>query len=153
MTATAGEGYVAKADDGYRTRRGPIVEELAHSDGGQPTIQNEKRVLLDVHGAITFRWPTLRRNDCTMTEAEFTIFPDGRAVWWSYVTTSDADDVWLIRALAFIDVHGVELWRMPQFNGPNMVIDNYDYIFHNPNLAYPAYIFPHVRTINMTYHC
>ena len=70
MTATAGEGYVAKADDGYRTRRGPIVEELAHSDGGQPTIQNEKRVLLDVHGAITFRWPTLRRNDCTMTEAE-----------------------------------------------------------------------------------
>jgi hypothetical protein len=98
-------------------------------------------------------WGDIHQNDCAMTGAFLILRSDGTGRFGSFVQTSDATDVWLVRGLALLDNHGVELWRIPQFNGPEMTQDNHQYAFFNENLFFPAHLFPFIISIRMYYHC
>jgi hypothetical protein len=76
-----------------------------------------------------FEWKRISHADCLMTRAELWILSTGQSHFSADVQTSDADDVWLVRSLALKDNNGLELYRIPQFNGPNMVEDDRVYFF------------------------
>ena len=54
-----------------------------------------------------------------MTRAAFWLLSNGRATFNADVQTSDADDVWLVRGLGLKDNNGLELYGIPQLDGPN----------------------------------
>jgi hypothetical protein len=132
----------------------PLIEQINMS--GPESIDapdDDHSVDADYSAYKYWNWGDIRVNDCTMHNAGLIIFDDGTGRFYSEVRTSDADDVWIIRALSFVDNHGIELYRSPKYDGPNMVIDNYVYIFTVDPLYFPAHLFASIASVNMTSHC
>ncbi|MFJ9908136.1 DUF6294 family protein [Streptomyces sp. NPDC101152] len=92
--------------------------------------------------------------DCKLGGGALSVFPDGHAEWFSGdVMSTTGDDSWLA-TFEFFDDHGVSLWRFgriasPSLSPPYAVItwDSRDQLF------FPAYIFPSIARVSMTYHC
>ena len=100
-----------------------------------------------------FDWDDIHHADCLMTGAFLILRPDGTGRFGSFVQTNDSTDVWLVRGLALIDNHGLELWRIPQFNGPEMTVDDHVYAFFKEDIFFPAHLWPSINSINMIHHC
>jgi len=100
---------------------------------------------------ITFR--RIDDGDCTLFPSTFWLYSDGEAEFRGAVATDSSGDVWLVRGMALLDRNGVELYRIPQFNGPRMDVTDYNYPFHVYPLYYPSYLFPHVTNAQMYHHC
>ena len=135
----------------------PLTEKVRASEPGKPAAGSKtahKREGMDADVQMkTWHWGEIDEGDCFLRDAEVSIFSDGRCHFWGESSTNDAGDVWLIKGLAFIDANGIELWRMPQFEGPVMTLADMNYIIHREDLAIPQYIFPYVTSVNMNYSC
>ncbi|MFD5417415.1 DUF6294 family protein [Streptomyces sp. NPDC127069] len=108
-------------------------------------------------GSKVFTWGRLTAGDCTLKFANMTLWSDGLADFNANVTTSSHNDVWIVKGLALIGSEGHELSRIPKFDGPNMVVSNFDYYISrfrqlNP-LSYPTQLFPLITGVTMFYHC
>ncbi|MFB7663988.1 DUF6294 family protein [Kitasatospora sp. NPDC056138] len=108
-------------------------------------------------GRRDFSWGRLTSGDCTLKFARMILWSDGLADFDAIVTISSHNDVWIIRALALLGADGNDLFRIPKFDGPDMVISNSDYYISrfrqlNP-LSYPVQLFPLVQSVTMFYHC
>lgn len=134
----------------------PELEALTHSgpiSDKMPYIEGWTEHEIESIAWKNFTWPEMRNHDCTMWDASIIMFSDGRGRFFSHVRTSDADDVWIIKGIALLDNHGIELWRTPKFVGPNMVIDNFHYIFTVDPVFFPAHLFDSIASLIMYHHC
>jgi hypothetical protein len=150
-----GVKYMAKAVEPPRRNIKPLTEKIDASKPGKPpggSKTEREGVPADVQDK-TFHWDVIADGNCFLRHAEVSIFSDGRCIFYGESSTTNAGDDWLIRGLAFIDVNGTELWRMPQFDGPVMVLADFDYIIYRNDLAIPPYIFPYVTSVTMYHHC
>ena len=97
-------------------------------------------------------WNTINHGDCKMTNAVLWLSSDGTGRFAAYTITTDDGDVWLVQGLALLDNNGVELYRIPQFDGPRMSwADSYYPV--DQNVLFPAYLFTSIRSIRMYHHC
>jgi hypothetical protein len=97
-------------------------------------------------------WKTISIGDCQMTEGELDLSPSGVFYWQSFVETSDSGDVWLMLHIDLLDRNGVELYRIPQFDGPTMDNEGQWYPMFKKGF-YPANLFPYITGCRITYHC
>jgi hypothetical protein len=139
-----------------KTKIRPLIEDVTHSgpvSDDMPNVENwtDRE---SVAGAFkSFNWPEMRHADCTMHHASIILFENGTGRFFSNVRTNDADDTWLILGIALRDEHGIELWRTPKFVGPNMVIDDFEYIFTIDPVFFPAHLFTSISFLTMYHHC
>jgi hypothetical protein len=143
----------------------PLTEKVHVSKPGEPPAGSKTArmaqdragqlgIPADTYQSKTWHYPAeIADGDCFMRNAQVTISNNGNCYFYGVTSTRHAGDVWLVKGLAFIDVNGLELWRMPQFDGPVMTQDNTDYIFSREDLAFPAYIFQYTTNIIMYHHC
>lgn len=101
----------------------------------------------------TITFPRIDDGDCTLFPSTFYLYSDGEAEFVGVVATDSSGDVWLVRGMALLDRNGVELYRIPQFNGPSMQVTDYNYHFNKYPLYYPSYLFPYVTNAQMYHHC
>jgi hypothetical protein len=128
------------------THSGPISDKMPYVDGWTDRE-------LESLAFKNFNWPEMRHGDCVMWDASIILISDGRGRFFSHVRTSDADDAWIIKGIALLDNHGVELWRTPKYVGPSMVIDNFHYIFTVDPVFFPAHLFNSIASLTMYHHC
>jgi hypothetical protein len=128
------------------THSGPISKRMPYVDGWTDRES-------DALAFKNFSWPEMRRGDCTMWNASMILIEDGTGRFFSNVRTSDATDVWIIRSIALLDNHGLELWRSGKAVGPNMILDNYHYIFTLERFFFPAHLFRSVAQLSMYSSC
>jgi hypothetical protein len=102
---------------------------------------------------FTIGFPRIDDGDCTLFPSTFWVYSNGTAALQGYVATDDSGDVWLVRGMALLDRNGVELYRIPQFNGPEMDMPDHNYAFNAYPLYYPAYLYPYVTNARMYHHC
>ena len=109
---------------------------------------------LDLHDITTnwWSWNTISDGDCKMTNAVLWLSSDGTGRFAAYTITNDDGDVWLVKGLALLDNNGVELYKIPQFDGPTMSWEN-SYYPVDHNVTFPAYLFPYIKSITMYHHC
>lgn len=139
-----------------KTKMKPEYEGITHSgpvSDRLPYVQDWTQGEVDALAFKNFNWPEMRHGDCTMWDASIILFENGSGRFFSHVRTSDADDVWIIRSIALLDSHGLELWRSGKAVGPNMIIDNFHYIFTVDPFFFPAHLFHSIATLTMYHHC
>lgn len=90
---------------------------------------------------------------CTLFPSSFWVYSNGTAALQGYVATDDSGDVWLVRGMALLDRNGVELYRIPQFNGPQMDMPDHNYVFNAYPLYYPDYLYRYITNARMYHHC
>jgi hypothetical protein len=97
-------------------------------------------------------WGTINHGDCKMDDAVLYLSSDGTGIFTAYTITTDDGDVWIVEGLGLLDNNGVELYRIPKFDGPRMSFADSYYPVHQ-NVNYPAYLMPSVTQIRMYHHC
>lgn len=105
----------------------------------------------------SWTWGRIEIGDCVCRDAELTLYSDGLAYFSAYTSTSDSGDVWLFKGLALLDSNGFELYRIPQFNGPRMEVEGFQYFIirarDSKPLIFPQQIWGLVHGVTMYYHC
>jgi Family of unknown function (DUF6294) len=147
-----GSRYMTTAVQPPRRNIKPLTEKINSSKPGSPPAGSKAPQRDGLPGKI-FHWDVIADGDCFLREGQVTVYDDGGCYFFGVTSTRDAGDVWLVKGLGFHDANGIELWRMPQFDGPLMAQDNTDYIFAREDLAYPAVYFPYITGVNMYHHC
>ncbi|MCW2900175.1 MAG: hypothetical protein JWO67_2440 [Streptosporangiaceae bacterium] len=103
--------------------------------------------------SVTIRFGRIDDGDCTFHWSILWLYSDGQAALQGYVATDSSGDVWIVRGMALLDRNGVELYRIPQFNGPQMDMPDHNYAFNAYPLYYPSYLYPHIVNARMYHHC
>jgi Family of unknown function (DUF6294) len=102
-------------------------------------------------------WEVVASGDCFCRRAILRLYSDGLADFQAYTSTTSSGDVWLVKGLALLGVHGDELYRIGQVNGPRMELTAYDYFVvrsrHTNPLVFPQQLFAMIHGVRMHYHC
>lgn len=105
----------------------------------------------------TWSWGRITKGDCVCRDASLTLYSDGLADFSAWTSTSSSGDVWLFKGLALLGPYGDELYRIGQFNGPRMELENYDYFVirdrQSRPLFFPQQLWSVIQGVNMIYHC
>jgi hypothetical protein len=108
---------------------------------------------------INVSWDVVQSGDCFCRQASMNLYSDGLADFSAYTSTTDSGDVWLFKAFILFGPgpNASELYRIGQFDGPRMELENSDYFVirtrqSNP-LIYPQQLFPLIQSVSMEYHC
>jgi hypothetical protein len=104
-----------------------------------------------------YYWEVVERGDCFCRRAVLRLYSDGLASFQAYTSTTSSEDVWLFTGLALENIHGGELYRISQFNGPRMDLTNHDYFVlrdrQTSPLIFPSQIYAHIYGVRMYAHC
>lgn len=104
--------------------------------------------------SISFSFGRIDESACTLYPSTLTLYSNGAAEFHATGVASDnSGDVWLIRGMALLDRNGVELYRIPQFNSPQLDLEDHNYPWDVTGLYFPPYLYPYITKARMYHHC
>jgi hypothetical protein len=144
-------------EQSYPTYLGPEQEEEDDDVAFGTLVEPESVEQLRALQSKTWTWGVLSKGDCFCRHAALTLYEDGLGHFSAWTSTTSSGDVWLFKNIRLLGVHGDELYRIGQFNGPRMELTNRDYFVirarqTNP-LIFPQQLFPLIHSVTLRSHC
>ncbi|ALG12060.1 DUF6294 family protein [Kibdelosporangium phytohabitans] len=101
-----------------------------------------------------FTWGPIRAGDCTMEEAKWTLYRDGRAYFEARIISSDSNDAWLMWPEA-LDTSGIVLGAIHHGGDPKFVrgtVKN-EWRWWFDSGSFDARFFDRVDSMRLKSHC